>query len=191
MRLGIENRKDNRWLARHYGSRRGFIRTYWHRLLYYLGKYRQYQNVDWRSIERLVFVCKGNICRSAYAEAVAQSLGIDAISCGLDTIEDAPANKSAMLAAKNLGFDLEGHKTRPVMYLILKKTDLLVVMEPWQAVFLNKHLNRTHHYTLLGLWGVPELPHIQDPYAAVDVYFDRCFSYIQASVQTIVGKMVQ
>ena len=144
MQLEEVTGKDDHWLARCYGSRRGFIRTYWHRLLYFLGRYRSYRKVDWQSIERLVFVCKGNICRSAYAEAVARSLGVDAISCGLDTVEDAPANKDAILTAKSLGFDLQEHKTTPIMYLVLRKTDLLVAMEPWQGEFLEMHLTRKH-----------------------------------------------
>ena len=100
-----------RWLSNNYGSRRGFVSTYWHRLLYLFGRYHSYGQVDWSSIERLVFICKGNICRSAYAEAVARSLGINAISCGIDTIEDAPANDCAISEAKQQGIDLNGHVT--------------------------------------------------------------------------------
>ncbi len=178
-----------RRLVGHYGSRRGFALTYWHHLLYYVGRYRNYQNVDWQSVERLVFVCKGNICRSAYAEAVARSLGIEAISCGLDTIEDAPANDNAIRMAKQLGFDLEGHKTRSITYLVLKKTDLLIAMEPWQAEFLQKGLTRQHYRTLLGLWAKPVFPYIQDPYGASPAYFEKCFRYIQKSVHELVEKI--
>jgi protein-tyrosine phosphatase len=85
----------------------------------------------------LDFVCNGNIYRSAYAEVVARSLGVEAISCGLDAIEDAHAKKSAMRAAKRGGFNLGEHRTRPVMHLTLKRTDLIVSMEPWQAVYLD------------------------------------------------------
>ena len=185
--------KDKRvvLLARYYGSRSGFVRTYWHRLKYNLGLYRQYRNIDWQSVERLVFVCKGNICRSAYAEVVARSLGVDTISCGLDTIENAPANESAVRAAKRSGFSLDEHRTRPVMYLVLKKTDLLITMEPWQAAYLDKHLMREHVCTLLGLWATPNLPYLQDPDGAADDYFDKCFTSIRSGVQVMVRKISQ
>ena len=75
----------DRWIARRYGSRRGFALTLWHQAKNLLGMYRSYRQVHWESVGRLVFVCKGNICRSAYTEAVAKSLGVAAISCGLDT----------------------------------------------------------------------------------------------------------
>lgn len=179
----------NRWVADNYGSRRGMVRTFWYRLLYRLGRYRGDRQVDWTSVERLVFVCKGNICRSAYAEAVARKLGFEAISCGLDTIEDAPANADAISSAKRLGYNLERHITQPVMYLIVRKTDLLITMEPWQSEFLNKHLTRGHYCTLLGLWGKPVLPHIQDPYGATTTYFDNCFSYIEESVHALTEKI--
>lgn len=181
--------KNNRWILSHYGSRRGLVLTLWHRFLYKFGIYRDYAQVDWESIERLVFVCKGNICRSAYAEAVARSLGVNAISCGLDTIEDASANARAINTAKALGYKLEEHVTQPIMYLVLKRTDLLIAMEPWQAEFLQDNIIRKHSCTLLGLWSQPVLPHIQDPYGATPEYFEKCFTFIQNAVKELVNKV--
>ena len=182
---------NDRWLTAHYGSRLGFLRTHWHRLLYIFGKYRQYRNIDWKSINRIVFICKGNICRSAYAEAVARSLGLDAVSCGLDTVEDAPANQDAIQAAQHMGYDLQPHRTTPIMYMVLKKNDLLVAMEPWQAEFLEANLTKRHHNTLLGLWAQPVLPHIQDPYGAEPDYFKNCFKYIESSIYEVAKKIEQ
>lgn len=178
-----------RWLNNYYGTRRGFVHTLWHRLLYSLGLYRHYRDIDWQSVERLVFVCKGNICRSAYAEVVARSLGIEATSCGLDAIEDAPADADAITMAKQLGFDLDSHVSRPIMYLILKKTDLLIAMDPYQAEFLHKNLVRQHATTLLGLWNRPVLPYIQDPYGSSSEYFEKCFTYIENSVNELASKI--
>ncbi|MBK8163191.1 MAG: low molecular weight phosphatase family protein [Gammaproteobacteria bacterium] len=168
-----------------YGSQKGFVRTYWHRFLYLTGRYRDYQQIDWQSIDRLVFVCRGNICRSAYAEVVARSLGMEAISCGLDTREGLPANRDAIRMARQMGHHLEEHKTTPIMYLILRRSDLIVTMEPWHAEFLRQHLIRKHYCTLLGLWSQPVLPHIQDPFGASDAYFQQCFTQIEQSVYEI------
>lgn len=172
-----------------YGSRRGIIRTYWHRIKSLLGIYGNYKKVDWEKVDRLVFVCKGNICRSAYAEAVARSLGINAISCGISTIIDDPANVDAVEIAGKRGMNLEQHKTTPIMYVILRKTDLLVAMEPRQADFLNKNLKRSHYITLLGIWLSPLRPHVQDPYGLSSTYFDNCFEYIEKSVHEITKKI--
>lgn len=179
----------NHWLAQHYGSRRGFALTWWHRMLYQFGSYREYRRVDWKSVERLVFVCKGNICRSAFAEAVALELGLDSISGGIDTIEGAPANSEAVGMAAIKGINLNGHRTRPMHSLPLKKGDVLIAMEPWQAGHLEREFVKQYGCTLLGLWGTPERPYIHDPYGASAAYFETCFSYIEQSVQEIVRKV--
>jgi protein-tyrosine phosphatase len=178
-----------RQMDERYGSRRGFLHTYWHRLLYLLGRYGKYRQIDWSAVERVVFVCKGNICRSAFAEAVARSLGIEAISCGLHTIMDAPANGDAIRVAHEIGYDLEEHKTTPIMYLVLKRTDLLVAMEPWHAVFLGRHLYREHYRTLLGLWLRPALPCVPDPYGRSPAYYRTCFTHIEKSVNEISAQL--
>ena len=160
-----------------FGSRRGAIRTYWSKLKQGFGAYHDYSKIDWSNIDRLVFVCKGNICRSAYAEVVAKSLGIDAISCGISTKNDLPANADAIKVADERGVDLTKHKTTPVMYVIFRKTDLIVAMEPWQADNLTKNLQRKHYITLLGLWLTPLRPHISDPYGLTTIYFNNCFDF--------------
>ena len=138
-----------------YGSRRGFIRACWHKFIYLLGAHNKYRHIDWDKIDCLVFVCKGNICRSAYAEAVAKSLGVGAISCGLSTQSDSPENSVAIEISEQRGVDLKQHKTTPVKSLELKETDLLFAMEPWQANSLKSILNRGHYVALLGLWWLP------------------------------------
>ncbi len=181
--------KINNWLTEKYGSRRGALLTYWYRVLCLTGKYRKYRQVNWGSVERLVFVCKGNICRSAYAEVVAHSIGMDSISCGIDTIMGAPANEQAIKISAMRGFDLSEHKTMRVQSLAFKKTDLLIAMEPWQVEYLSGHLPPHNVCTLLGLWGKPMTPHIHDPYGATPQYFDNCFKYIEKAVGDIAGKM--
>lgn len=177
------------WFEERYGSRRGFIRTQAFRLQYFFGKYREFQEIDWGAVERLVFVCKGNICRSAYAEAVAKSLGVEAISCGLQTIEAAPADGDAVRTAQQMDIDLLGHRTTPIMYLILRKTDLLIAMEPTQASFLQRNMGRRYQCTIIGLWAKPIMPYIHDPYNTSLAYFEKCFIYIKKSVHGIAEKI--
>lgn len=186
--LGSITNKIDCWLEEHYGSRRGYIRTYWHRIRFLIGSYRHYRKVDWTSIDRLVFVCKGNICRSAYAEAVARSLGIDSISCGIEAQYDLPANDNAIQAAKAKGINLSGHKTTPIQSLNIRDTDLLLVMEPYQLEYITREYDNKYKCTLLGLWGTPISPHIQDPYGASGIYFNHCFNYIEKTVHEVAKK---
>ena len=177
------------WINDHHGSRRGLLNTYKHRTLYYLGKYNQYKAVDWAQVRRLVFVCKGNVCRSAFAEAVARNLNIAAISCGLDTHDGKPANPKAILAAKKRGLGLDQHQTQKITSIKAKSGDLFVVMEPCQLKQLQEVLVGRHSLTLLGLWSWPITPYIHDPYSNDEWYFDTCFSYIQDSVRGLANKM--
>jgi protein-tyrosine phosphatase len=181
--------KINRWLTGHYGSRRGFALTCWHQFRYLTGDYRSYRPVDWESVERLVFVCKGNICRSAYAEAVARSLGVDSASCGVDTRAGYPADEVAIRTAAEKGVDLEKHRTTPIQSMEFEKGDLLVAMEPWQAVYISREFGADYRCSLLGLWGRPLRPYIQDPYGASSIYFNNCFDYIEKSVHEVDRKI--
>lgn len=179
----------NRWLSDRYGSRRGAALTYFYRIRFLIGGYRQYKDIDWGSIERLVFVCKGNICRSAYAGAVAKFYGYNAISCGIETVIGAPADKEAIIVGAEKGIDLAHHRTTPIQSLVLDKSDLLVVMEPWQAEYINQEYGEKCRCSMLGLWGRPVKPHIQDPYGASSLYFNYCFDYIEKAVHEITSKI--
>jgi len=171
-----------------YGSRKEFLDSKWHQLLFLLGWYKMY-NIPWESIERLVFVCSGNICRSAFAEAVAKKIGIDAISVGVYAMEGALANDHAISIAQVMGYDLTEHRTTPIMYPILHKSDLLIAMEPWQATLVKQNLAQRYHTTLLGIWGTPIRPYISDPYMRSDAYFRHCFNYIEKCVHVISSKL--
>lgn len=188
MQVNIINR-INCWLADHYGSRRGYVRTIWYRIRYIAGGYRHYRKIDWQAVERLVFVCKGNICRSAYAEAVAKSLGVDSVSCGVDTRHNYPAKEEAIVAGDAKGIDLREHRTTPIQLLDIRDNDLFVAMEPWQAEYISREYGEKCRCSLLGLWGRPASPHIQDPYSASSEYFDNCFTYIEKSVHEVAGKI--
>ena len=177
----------NSWLADKYGTRRGGVRSYRYRMLHMMGGYGKYRQIDWENINRLVFVCKGNICRSAYAEAFAKSLGLTAISCGIDTEDGKPADSRAIITAAARGVDLRKHSTSRVQSLTLHKQDLIVAMEPSQLEYMEDQY-KSNSLTLLGLWGRPVKPYIQDPYGASDAYFRRCFHYIEESVCQLAEK---
>jgi len=134
------------WLQDNYGSRRGFVRTWLSRLLYMTGSYKPYKDVEWGSVGRLIFVCKGNICRSAYAEALVRSLGVEALSCGLNTRSDLPANDRAKEVASTRGVSLEVHRTTPIEECTPLKNDLFIAMEHSlvYGVVRLRHICRIH-----------------------------------------------
>ena len=98
--------------------------------LMYAGElYRQLEKVDFSRVSRFVFVCKGNICRSVYAEICAARLNMSAVSCGVEADFGSPANDRVQAAAQRRGLSLESHNSRPVSAERFADGDLLVGME--------------------------------------------------------------
>ncbi|MDH5235764.1 MAG: RpiB/LacA/LacB family sugar-phosphate isomerase, partial [Gemmatimonadota bacterium] len=93
---------------------------------------------------RLLFVCTGNTCRSAMAEAIARRLaasrGLEDVtvqSSGTSAWEGAPASDGALLVALEQGLDLNGHRARVLSKEIVAEADLILVMS-------THHRDRAH-----------------------------------------------
>ena len=69
-----------------------------------------------RYIRKIVFVCKGNICRSAFAEhlmrAESKNRSISIESGGLNVDPTTKPPNEAVATATNLGVDLDGHSQK-------------------------------------------------------------------------------
>lgn len=70
---------------------------------------------------KIVFVCTGNTCRSALAEALARqsatdhNLAIDFASAGTGAALGAPATDGAILVGLERGVDVSRHRSRPLL----------------------------------------------------------------------------
>ncbi|BBD99358.1 phosphotyrosine protein phosphatase [Sphingobium amiense] len=139
------------------------------------------------AVRRLVFVCQGNICRSAFADAVAQAEGMESASFGLSTDTGRPAHGPAIVAARTLGYEMEGHSAVDRMDFEPCEGDLLLAMEVRQMHRLAAdprlgHLPRQ----LLGHWAQPRLPHLHDPYGLDDRYMATCLARIERAVKRLI-----
>jgi protein-tyrosine phosphatase len=154
------------------------------------GRYREFKQIRWERVARVVFVCHGNICRSPYAEGRAVSFGLSAASFGLSADSGAPADPSACRIAGRREIELVRHCARDVADFDVRTGDLLVVMEPRQARRIPGLLSPgSCQLTLLGLWSRPPRPHIHDPHRLSEAYWERCFDVIDSAVQTIADRM--
>ena len=139
--------------------------------------------VDHGAVTRLVFVCHGNICRSAFADVVARKAGLNVASLGLSTSADQPAHGPAIEAAARLGFDMNDHRTTRAEDFVPQPGDLLLGMEVRHMVKLQGLAAYAQTpRTLLGLWTRPAMPHLHDPYKLHPLYMDVCLSRIEHAV---------
>jgi protein-tyrosine phosphatase len=175
-----------RALANRYGTKRGFVRGLLAQAERLAGRLRRYTAVDFGRVRRLVFVCRGNICRSSFAECVAQREGVLAASFGLSTGRGQPAYPGALAAAWGLGYDLGSHRTTRIEDFTFDANDLLIAMEVRQSRQLDAmDIPGRPQITLLGLWVHPERPHIHDPYGLDEVYFRSCFLVIEQATREL------
>jgi protein-tyrosine phosphatase len=167
-----------------HGRKSALLRHWWFSWQHRLGLLRRWRAVDWKGIERLVFVCRGNICRSAYAEALARAAGLPAASCGLQPGEPGPAHEVVIdCSNESVRPLLREHQSQALFELDLTPADLLIAMEPSQCRELARRTKGVGApITLLGLWASPPRPHIEDPFGLSRDYFLRCMGVIDDAV---------
>lgn len=176
----------NTYFNESFGGKRGFLRHIKHIIKYKLGFYRKSKKLDLNSVKRLVFVCKGNICRSAYAEYRSRAEGVPAISAGVDTTSGCSANPITIRTGKLLGLDLSNHKTSCFADITITKDDLILAMEPEHKSYLIKNFNICpEQILLLGIFSQPKRPMIQDPFMRNDAYHLKCYSIIDNAISKL------
>ncbi|MBS1188697.1 MAG: protein tyrosine phosphatase [Rhodocyclaceae bacterium] len=173
------------YLALAHGGKRAFARMLWHRVRAGAGAFERYRQVDWQRVSRVVFVCKGNICRSAFAGSRFRTRGMAAASAGLDADPGKPADPRAARVARCLGTDLGNHRSTHIAALELGPGDLLVAFEPDHADRLRPLASASPgaQLTLLGLWSpAPPIVYFHDPYGCPETYFEACFRRIEGGL---------
>ena len=164
-------------------SRKAMLKQIMGKLSLNMGRFNHLKEVDFSRVERLVFVCRGNVCRSPYAESVAKSLGIPAISCGVDVSRSAPAETLAVRAALHRGYDLSGHMSTSIYDVAIKSTDCLVAMDTTHLSVSRRMVDELGcQVTLIGQWKEPQVAEIGDPYGKSLSVYCSCFVEIEKAL---------
>jgi protein-tyrosine-phosphatase len=86
---------------------------------------------------RILFVCTGNTCRSALAEALARKViierglsDVDVQSAGTSAWDSAPASDGALLVGMERGLDLSQHRAQMLTRELVEASDLILAMGP-------------------------------------------------------------
>jgi protein-tyrosine-phosphatase len=86
---------------------------------------------------RILFVCTGNTCRSAIAEAIARKTifergltDVEIVSAGTSAWDGAPASDGALLVGMERALDLSTHRAQTLTRDLVRDADLVLAMGP-------------------------------------------------------------
>ena len=129
----------------------------------------------------IMFVCSGNICRSAMAQGIARARlgaeGIEFISAGTWAGFGSPATPQAVAAAAGIGVDITGHRSRPLDSVAPDDVDLVYGMTA-------DHLAAWPGAELLDADG----SEIEDPYGRSDDFYAGTCARIEAAIDARAGE---
>jgi protein-tyrosine phosphatase len=168
-----------------FGTHRGMVRMLLGETEYLAGRVNQFLQPDLAATRRLVFVCLGNINRSAFAEGVAAASGLHTASIGLAASTGNPAFHMAIDTAQRFGIDLRAHRATDFTDYEYRPADLLLAMEIRHAHCLTNQGIPLQAIALLGHWATPHRIHIHDPHTLSSAYFRTCFSLIHSAVREL------
>jgi protein-tyrosine phosphatase len=174
-------------INRRFGTWRGLVRL----LLAYAelatGRLRPFRFTRPETVRRVVFVCMGNICRSAIGHQIALRHGLPVASFGLSTYTGGKAPDQGGAAATRRGVDMQAHRSLDWSDFEAQPGDLYLVMEVRQAHELRRRLGERDdvQICLLGMWCKPVMPHLHDPFTLSDAYFDTAFRRVEQAVRNL------
>jgi len=148
------------------------------------------------SVQSVLFVCRGNICRSPLAEAYFQSLIVKqgrqmrVRSAGLETTPGKPAHAEAKAVALQHELSLEKHATTRVHRELLDQSDLIVVMEIAQKDCIQRLYPRSKgKVVLLGRFDSIGPLEIADPYSGTSDDFHSCFQQVSRCCDVLAARL--
>lgn len=175
---------------------KGYLRNRWWDIYGQRLKNPQFE-IQPRSV---LFICKGNICRSPFAEFAAKQIAPSSThidSAGLEVEGPKPSPESAVLAAHSFCIDLSAHRSKQVGAGLMEAFEIVVAMEAGQFHALRKQYpGQADKVALLALFEPADLRgasrgylryNIPDPYGKESQVFKACFNRIQIGVQGLIS----
>ncbi|OBX25520.1 protein-tyrosine-phosphatase [Gelidibacter algens] len=126
---------------------------------------------DLHSVQNILFVCYGNICRSPYTELKWEQLRLEnpqlpkSISVGFhdNVARTTPARFQSV--ARNLGVELTNHRSRRITEELVENADLIIAMDQRNLQDIQREFPEAMKKTiLLGAIHTSANPEILDPY---------------------------
>jgi protein-tyrosine-phosphatase/predicted ATP-grasp superfamily ATP-dependent carboligase len=143
-----------------------------------------------RDAKNILFMCKGNICRSPFAERLVndrgRARGLVARSAGSLPVVGRTAPEVAQRAASAFGVDLSGHRSSVLDRELAEWADVVFIFDRAQEAAIRalapELLKRTHYLGALDLTGTLE---VADPFGGDENRFQDTYSRITRLVDPL------
>jgi protein-tyrosine phosphatase len=120
----------------------------------------------------LLFVCSANVCRSPMAAGIADqvalelALDVEIRSAGTLGFVGRPAAPSAIAVCRELGVDLEGHRSQGLTVELARWADRIFVMEPEHAAAVRALAPELPEERVVGLGPYAGRAFVADPHGS-------------------------
>jgi len=184
-------------------SRNIYLRQEWRRLLNLGGGKPSFKHA---SVKQILFICHGNIIRSAMAESslkcklqgtAAEDIKILSAGLweGLTSITPRQSPEAVQAAALQMGLSLAGHLSKPVTQSLIDNSDLVFVMDYQnEAMLLSKYPSARRKMYFLGGYvngrGAAEAS-IADPWGRPEADMRQCLEGIDQAISYLAKDVVR
>jgi len=149
-----------------------------------------------RGAGTVLFVCHGNIIRSAFAaQALRRRLGpssrVDVKSAGVDACPGREAHPLALELARAMRVDLSRHAASRLSAELVDDADVIFVADLLQLTAVRRQFPQARAKTFLFSCLAPATPlEVRDPIDGGERGFAACFDHILAAIEPIAGALM-
>jgi len=142
-----------------------------------------------KNAQSVLFVCKGNICRSPFAEAYAKGIlgeNVQVTSCGYYPVENRLCPTQAVQAASKLRIDLADHRSTLITENSIRNAELIFTFDSEnQRTVMKRYPFAKGKIHRLGLL-TPQGPiSIQDPFGKSSTQFQSVYQDIMRLLESL------
>jgi len=145
--------------------------------------------------KRILFVCKGNICRSPFAEYYARRIfpsSLEISSFGYYPKSGRPSPANAQTASQANGIDLTGHRSQIISQEDIDQADIVFVFdEENRRTLLERYPDARRRIYFLGCLSSEGKMQIKDPYGGQVKEFEKTYNLIEHALDSIAATVVE